>query len=298
VVNLNATDRLRPEERRSLRVGVAGAGRLGTALASALAEAGYRVEAVASRRAASTRALAASLPFAEVCSLDELPSRADLVFLAVPDGAIEELAAALSWRRGQAVVHTSGAQGLDVLGGVAKRGAVAGCLHPLQAFPAGLADPAERFRGITCGVEAAEPLGSLLEAIVADLGARSVRLEGVDRARYHAAAVLASNDVVALAAAAGRAWELAGLPPGASREALWPLIHGAVGAIGDLPLERALTGPVARGDVETVRGHIEALRDDPELLTLYRALGAELLRLDLGHSDAVVAQLRGLLEGA
>ena len=286
-------------ERRSLAFAFVGAGRLGTVLSAALAGAGYRVVAVASRSEASAAALAERLPDAAACAVDDLPARADVVFLTVPDGAIERVAETLPWRDGQAVVHSSGAHDLRVLAGAVRRGALAGCLHPLQSFPSdagGVGEPGERFGDITCGVEAVEPLGGLLEAMAADLGARSVRLEGVDRAAYHAAAVLASNDVVALAAAAGRAWEFAGLAAGDAGAALTPLMRGAVENVARLPLEQALTGPVARGDVETVERHLAALGAAPELLAIYRALGAELLRLELGHPEEIVRRLRALLE--
>ncbi len=288
-------------ERRSLALGFVGAGRLGAALSVALAGAGYRVMAVASRSERSAAALAERLPDATVCALDDLPVRIDVVFLTVPDGAIEGVAETLPWRDGQAVVHTSGAHDLRVLDGATRRGALAGCLHPLQAFShegGEGGEPGTRFREITCGIEAADPLGGLLEAIVSDLGAHSVRLEGVDRAAYHASAVIAGNDIVALAAAAGRAWEIAGLAPGEATAALAPFMRGAVENVARLPLEQALTGPLARGDVETVERHLAALGAAPELLALYQALGLELLRLELGHPEEVARRLRALLEGS
>ncbi|MDA0271382.1 MAG: DUF2520 domain-containing protein, partial [Chloroflexi bacterium] len=126
----------------------------------------------------------------------EIVEGCDLLFLPVPDGAIEAVAGSLPWRAGQAAVHCSGARGLDALDASTARGAVAGSLHPLQTFAAGLTpqEAAALFRGVTCGVEGAGALGERLEGLVRALGATPVRLEGVDRARYHAAAVLASND--------------------------------------------------------------------------------------------------------
>ena len=151
----------------------------------------------------------------------------------------------LPWRRGQGVVHCSGALGLEALEGAAARGAWIGRLHPLQSFPSSAGD-ASRFRDITCGVEGGEPLGSELAQIVWALGARSLRLENTDHASYHAAAVLASNYVVALMSAARQAWELSGLPGEAAREALGPLLLGSAENAARLPAEQALTGPVAR----------------------------------------------------
>lgn len=281
--------------RRSLSIGILGAGRLGSALTAALLAAGYHVT-VASRTADHARRLGAAL---DVPALKpaRLVDECDLVFLAVPDGAIDSVAAALPWRAGHFAVHCSGALGLDALDAAAERGASVGCLHPLQSFPTDI-PPAETpalFRGIACGIEAAGPLGALLDAIAADLGARGVRLEGVDRALYHSAAVLVSNDVIALASAASRAWTLAGLPAGEAREALAPLLLAAARNVGILPLERALTGPVARGDVATVERHLRALQADPDLRDLYRALALELLRLDLGHPASLDADLRDAL---
>ena len=173
-------------------------------------------------------------------------------------------------------------------------------MHPLQTFP-GDEEPSRaraRFEGIACGVEASAPLDELLEAIVDDLGARSFRLEGVDRAAYHAAAVFVSNDVVAAMAAATRAWALAGLEAGNARDALSPLLRASAAAIAERRLEQALTGPVARGDLDTVRGHLESLAAEPELQALYRLLGSELLRLDLGHEQQVASELRALLDSS
>jgi predicted short-subunit dehydrogenase-like oxidoreductase (DUF2520 family) len=140
-------------------------------------------------------------------------------------------------------------------------------------------------------------LGGLLEGIVAAVGARSFRLEGVDRARYHAAAVFVSNHVIALASAATRAWANAGLPAELAREALSPLLLAAAGNVSRSELAAALTGPIARGDVGTIEAHLRALAADPALARLYRELSSELLRLPLGHDDPVARQLRELLSG-
>ncbi len=276
------------------RIGLIGAGRLGAALATALTECGYRVDNIASRRLEGATALARRLgQHGRAVPPPTVAAEADLVILAVPDAAIEELASALAWRGGQAVVHCSGALGTDVLHAVATAGGLAGCLHPLQSFT-GADGARERFRGVTCGVEGPEPLGGWLVAMVLDLGAHPLRLEGVDRALYHAAAVLASNDAVALLAAATRVWAAAGLPEDAARGALAPLLLGAARNIEAHPLERALTGPVARGDVATVARHLEALAATPDIAALYRALGRELLRLPLALEPPARAGLEAL----
>ncbi|MEZ4501419.1 MAG: Rossmann-like and DUF2520 domain-containing protein [Dehalococcoidia bacterium] len=263
------------------RIGVIGTGRLGASLALALDAAGHRVEALASLRGDSAHVLACRIEGATALDASALVDRCDLVFLTVPDGAVAPVSEGLSWRRGQSVVHCSGALGLDALESARSAGAEVGCMHPLQSFPDPRGTP-EAFRGVTCGIEAAEPLGSRLEALTTVLGARPIRLEGVDRARYHAAAVFASNDVVALMQAARETWTAAGLSADEAVTALVPLLRGAVSNIeAASSLEKALTGPVARGDVETVRRHLDALASESEVATLYRELAQALLRLRL-----------------
>lgn len=278
-------------------IGVLGVGRLGSALAAALTAARIGRVKVGSRRSGPAQALAAALGI-EAAPPAMLVQGCDLIFLTVPDAAIESAAESLPWCDGQAAVHCSGALGLDALRAAAAQGAATGCFHPLQTFPAGggTAPASELFHGIVCGVESPDAsLSALLEAITAGLGARVVRLEGIDRALYHAAAVLVSNDVVALAAAARRTWTQAGLPADAAREALAPLLLAAARNVGRLPLEEALTGPVARGDLATVGQHLRALEVEPELREIYRRLALELLRLDLDQPPAVTTELRRLL---
>ena len=124
-----------------------------------------------------------------------------------------------------------------------------------------------------------------------------MRLEGVDRAGYHAAAVLASNDVVALmAAAAPRLGARRAAGGGGPRAALAPLMLAAAANVRALPLERALTGPVARGDVATVERHLAALaRGAGARASSTARLALELLALDLGHDAGTARALRALL---
>lgn len=262
-------------------IGVIGPGRLGTTLAVALAGKGAPVRWVAGKQQAGAAELCARLPGVQLASAEEVCERASVVMLTTPDDTLSTLAAGLPFRAEQAVIHCSGALELSVLARARSHGAAVACLHPIQTFPERFGDPA-RFAGIAIGIEASSAaLHGWLQAACVALGATALELRGVDRARYHAAAVLASNYVIALQEAAGRAFELAGLPREAARAALTPLTLGAAHAAARLPLEHALTGPIARGDIATVERHLAALRDDPELHALYRALGSRLLKLPL-----------------
>jgi predicted short-subunit dehydrogenase-like oxidoreductase (DUF2520 family) len=226
-------------------------------------------------------------------AVTDVPQSAELIFLAVPDASVTEVAASLQLTAAHALVHLSGALSLGALAAAAARGARTGVLHPLQSFPPDAS--AQRFRGIHAGVDADSPaLAHDLDVLARALGAEPFSLAGVDRAAYHAAAVLASNYVVALHAAAARAWALAGLPPDDARTALAPLTAGAASAIAQHPLPVALTGPIARGDSATVARHLAALRRDLPLDALYRLLARELLALPLQLAPDARAALEAL----
>jgi predicted short-subunit dehydrogenase-like oxidoreductase (DUF2520 family) len=159
---------------------------------------------------------------------------------------------------GTPVLHTSGAVGLDALGHLANAGCSIGGLHPLVAVP-NPADGARLLRGAWWGVEGEGAARALAEGIVASTEGRTLVIPGGGRALYHAAAVLASNGLVALMAAAEGLMGQAGVPAEQARSALADLAAGALAAVRDDGPVAALTGPVARGDVETVRAHLARL---------------------------------------
>ena len=277
-------------------IGFIGTGRLASALTAGLQSVGYAVTHVAGRNADSAEVLAGFLgPNTMAASSgSEVAAACDIVFLAVPDGAIEHVCSAIDWEPRHHVLHCSGALGLGVLAPVTKAGATAGCLHPLQTFPSRVPQP-ERFAGVYCGVEGAASLAFDVEQAAIALGVTPFRLEGIDRTAYHAAAVFMSNHVIALASAASRTWVAAGLPSEMARPALSPLLSAAAANVGSMELVDALTGPVARGDVATVEAHLRALSGEPDLLALYQLLSSELLLLPLHHDADIAAQLARLL---
>lgn len=276
------------------RIGVIGAGRLGSCLALALARSGQPVSAIASPQHAHAAELAARVGGVAVLDPEQVVRECELVLLTVPDAQIAVLAARLPWNAGQAVVHCSGAVDLSALDAVREAGGLRGCWHPLQSFPERFGEP-ERFAGIACGVEADAELGARLEAYCHTLGAAVFRLEGVDRAAYHAAAVFASNYLVALHVAAEEAWASAGLSRQLARAALAPLTLGAAQQIARLPLEAALTGPLARGDRDTIAAHLSALSPQPALRDLYLRLAQLLIARPIALSDAQRAEVLALL---
>jgi len=270
----------------TVRVGLIGAGRLAWSLGPALAGAGYTVTAVGGRDSQAGAALAAALgPAARPFTApNDVLDAAELVFLTLPDAMVRPVAESLRWQSRHLAVHCSGALSLDALSSAADAGAETGTFHPIQSFPLRRAEP-ERFNNIYCGIEGTGPLANLLERIALALGSHPLSLAGVNRPLYHAAAVFASNNVIALMSAASRTWAMAGLPEAVAREALSPLLTATAANVASLDLASALTGPVPRGDVGTIRAHLDALAAAPELRDLYRRLGTELLRITTQPAD-------------
>src|SRR6266436_2288394 len=194
---------------KKFTLGFIGAGRVGTGLATGLAHAGVIVVAIASRTIASAQKLAKRVRGARACAPQEVADRADIVFLTVPDDAIEAAASGVKWRAGSACVHCSGAAELDALKKAIADGALAGGFHPLHMFG-----------------EAREPSAALA--------------------------------------------------------ALLPLLRGTVDNVEKLGAAGGLGSAVARGDVGTLRKHLDALaKEAPDSLELYRILSLRTIPLAL-----------------
>lgn len=224
-----------------LSVRLVGPGRAGRALAAALLDAGCEVRGVLGR-GDDVRAAAAGV---------------DVLVLAVPDAALSEVAAAVTAVPATAVVHLSGALGLDVLGAHPRRAA----LHPLAPLPSPEVGRVRLRSGITFAV-AGDPIAREIAGL---LGGRVVEVDDADRARYHAAACIASNHLVALMGQVERVARSAGL----DLDAYLPLARAALADVAELGPAAALTGPAARGDAATLEGHRRAL--DPQELDAYDA---------------------------
>ena len=256
-----------------LAVGVVGVGRVGSALAVALARAGHAVVSVSGVSDASRRRAVERLPSADIKPADDVVRDAELVLLTVPDdvlaSVVEGLAAVGAFKPGQIVVHTSGRHGLDILRPAADRGALPLALHPVMTF-AGGAEDVERLVGTSFGVTAPEEYRAVGEALVVEMGGEPVWVPEEARVLYHAALAWGSNYLVTLVTAAADLLRAAG----AERPDL--LLAPLLGASLDNALRRgdaALTGPVSRGDAGTVRAHLDVLRDTaPEVVPAYVAL--------------------------
>lgn len=230
-------------------VRVVGEGRAGGSLAAALRRAHWPVEV-----------------WHHDADLTGAAQGVDLLVLATPDAAVDGVAAAVHPAERAVVAHLSGSLGLAPLAGHPRRGV----LHPLVALP----DPergADRLVGAWFGL--AEEGDPLIEEVVDELHGRAVRIAEADWVRYHAAAVVAANHLVALLGQVERL--AAGV--GAPLAAYLDLARGSLDDVAAIGPAAALTGPVRRGDTATVARHLAALPEDER--DAYRALSEEAAKL-------------------
>ena len=264
-----------------LKLGFIGAGRAGTGLATGFARAGRDVVAVASRSIASAQALVKRVRGARACAPQEVADRADLVFLTVPDDAIEPVASGIRWRAGSACVHCSGAADLDALKKAAADGALTGGFHPLHMF----GEPGESPDALAgCAIALAGPDALLkkLERLARSLGAKPLRLPEGGRALYHAAANFSGAFVIALVQETIALWKKLGIAEADALAALLPLLRGTVDNVERLGAAGGLGSAVARGDVGTIRRHLDALAESaPDSLELYRIVSLRTIPLAL-----------------
>jgi predicted short-subunit dehydrogenase-like oxidoreductase (DUF2520 family) len=284
-----------------LAVGVVGAGRAGTAMAVALARAGHHVVAASAVSEASLSRIGASLPHARVLAPEQVVEAADLVLLTVPDDALAGLVSGLATTgvrvEGKLLAHASGRHGLAVLEPAVRAGALPLALHPVMTFT-GRPDDADKMTGISFGVTAPDALRPVAEALVVEMGGEPVFIAEEKRGLYHAALASSANYLVTLVAAGSDLLAKAGVPD--PPRMLGPLLGAALDnalALGDL----ALTGPVARGDAETVAAHVELIAAAaPEALGSYLALARLTADRALAAgtlSSADAQRLLGVLSG-
>ncbi len=269
------------------RIAFVGAGRVGAALAVAFARAGWDVTAVASRDETRRRRFQHLVPGARAFQdaqavLDE----ADLIFITVPDDAIADVAGSLHLYSGQALVHTSGALPASILAPAMAAGTNSGGFHPLVAFAdhdQALAD----LPGSTIAVEGDESLMPLLAEMAESIGAKPVTLPEGGKTAYHAAAMMAAGGLVGLLDAIAAVAAVAGLDEKMAMSVYAPLARQALANSERLGIAGALTGPLLRGDIGTLKSHLSVLKE--------HAPGALPLYVEVARREVAIAVRRGEL---
>jgi len=278
-----------PDAKRKQKpeVSIIGAGRLGTTLAVALAGKGYAIRSLVARHAQSARR-AASLVGQDVQVLAAKQLRtlrpADVFLITTPDDQIARVAEELSAVFSEGIaLHTSGALSAETLARLRERGWHTGSIHPLISV-SDATQGAAALKGAFWSVESGDRAAlRMAKSIVKDLRGESFSIRSEDKPLYHAAAVMASGNVVALFDVALEMLAHCGLTRKTARSILLPLIASTVHNLEGKDPAQALTGTFARGDVETVKRHLAALKDNEEALELYRLLGKRSLKLMKKH---------------
>jgi predicted short-subunit dehydrogenase-like oxidoreductase (DUF2520 family) len=265
----------------SRKIAIVGAGNLGSALAVSLHAAGHVVSEIVGREETSSWRKARLLAHrvgARATPLRKLDITANLVWFCVPDREIaacaRELADAINWKR-KIAVHSSGALASDEITVLRKRGAWIASVHPLMTFVPGLTPS---LRGVSFAVEGDAAALRTIRGIVRVLGGRTYPIRKEDKAAYHAWGTFVSPLLTALLATSERVAQAAGITPGTARRRMLPIVRQTVENYAKQGGARGFSGPIVRGDADTIETHLRALRGIPEAQEVYRALAAAALK--------------------
>ena len=282
-----------------MKIGIIGAGKVGGALCKSLQDAGVNVAGLTAGTEANTLTAAARFQVKGFAGNEELAAVCDVLFLTVPDRLIGQVAGELAQDfskrseaqpiQGKTFFHCSGSLGLEELQPLAELGADIGSLHPLQSF----ASADVSFQGIYMAVDGMPKAQEAGQAIAELLGAQMFVVPAAERKAYHAAACFASNYVVAAMAVAQELMSKWTPTPEAGLAALLALFDGTARNLHQSKLAReALTGPIARGDINTVKAHLAVL--PPKIAEVYKALGKETICLARANGTIDARQAEAL----
>ncbi|MEM1094332.1 MAG: Rossmann-like and DUF2520 domain-containing protein [Bacteroidota bacterium] len=275
-----------------------GAGALGQVLGRGMHNAGYPIAAVISRTLLPAQLLADEVTGFASDHLLDLPAATRLVVCCVPDDALDQVADHLAmlpheWAR-TTVLHTSGARTSEVWAPLQRKGAATMSFHPMQTFAPG---QPSTFKGVYFGIEGDAAACEVGETLAVALGGLPVRLATEAKARYHLAASMASNFTVTLMALVSEVLADTGLDRPTSAALVRPLVQQTWTNLNQALPEDVLTGPIARGDVDTLGLHLDALGTYlPHLLPAYAALAAETVRVAVRGSHLSPLDAQRLLD--
>lgn len=283
---------------------VIGLGGLGTALVKTLMSHDIPVESVFNRSVDKAQKLSGQfdIPISSDFPKD-VNQLGKLTFITVSDSAIREIADRLSELsdnlEGYIFVHSSGNESADLLDSLRKKGAFTASFHPLQAFTAQSGE--QTFKDIYFSLQGDDEAFPILKNLAKEIGAHSFEATANQKSHLHAAAVMAANYLNTLLDASVDIGSLGGLSKSQVQKALLPLIQTTLKNAEGMTFAEALTGPIKRGDAETVKKHVALLKNDKELKELYCVLGKRTVKLakSSGSIDGTTAQkLRKILHGA
>jgi predicted short-subunit dehydrogenase-like oxidoreductase (DUF2520 family) len=276
------------------RVAIVGAGNLGATLALALRDAGYTIDALATRSRGGALKKAQSLAkrVGARASKDLSDVRAELIWLCVPDGEIGKVARSVAgqfeWKR-RIAFHSSGALTSDELATLRRQGAAVASVHPLMTFVQG-SQPS--LKGVPFAIEGDARAVEAARRLVKDLGGNAYSIRKKDKAAYHAWGTFASPLITALLATTEQVAALAGVNREAARERMIPILQQTLANYSAFGAAGAFSGPIVRGDVDTVKQHLRVLRSTPAAREVYVGLARAALRyLPVKHKKSLKRML-------
>jgi len=262
-------------KKRHPSIALIGSGNLAHALGPALRNAGYRIQSVAFRATASSKTRATALArklSAKAVPLEEAVPQTDIIWLCHTDDALAETARMLALKpgwRGKIALHSSGALPSSVLAPLKRAGAHTASLHPMMTFVSGTVT---RMKSVPFAVEGDRKAVAIAREIVRNIGADSFPIKQSSKTLYHALGSFSSPLVVATLVTAERVGHAAGLNPSQTRKVMEPILVQTFKNYLDRGARAAFSGPIKRGDLETVRRHLRELKQVPGAAEVYRAL--------------------------
>ncbi len=287
----------RASKRQKQDIALIGAGTLATALARALHSRRYAIREIATRSNPQSMRRANALAKqvqSSATTIEKAELTARVVWICVPDDAIEGVAEQIASRddwEGKIAVHSSGALSSDVLAAVERKGAEVASAHPLMTF---VASSEVNMAAVPFAIEGSAKALALVARIVRQLGAQPFRIGKEDKPAYHTFGFFSSPAIVALISAAIDIGKLAGLDATRARALMEPIVRQTIDNSFSTSPQQAFSGPVRRGDLETIRKHLGVLRQHSNLLEVYRAL----VRVALSDlPSAKTEQIEALIKG-
>ena len=284
-------------------IAIVGGGKVGSVLGRLMVKGGGRIACVVSRTPGSAKRAAKFVKCKNAStSLESIPGNTDLIFVATPHGAIEDVARglanlqSLNFKR-LAVCHASGMLTADALEPVQRRGATVFSFHPLQTFPRDFdsEDIVDSARGIYYGVDGTRRALRKARELARMLKGKLIEIKPEMRVLYHAACVLASNHLTTMMWILESVYRV--LQPKGNKPVFKPIIMATLNNIERTSPPEALSGPIARGGVETVAEHFKALRRyAPQFIPYFAMLSIETVKLAAVKGSITQDQGVALLE--
>ena len=269
-------------------VTIIGLGRVGRALYGTLPKVGYQIVSVFSKSVYNVPFFVEGFP-------SEKSHLGELIFLTVPDDTLHTVIQKLDENfddfSGKYIVHCSGTLSSDILSSLKEKGSSIASFHPIQS----ISETTDTFSKAWFDVEGDTQVVNILEELGKSLGANILTVQKETKPYLHAAAVVASNYVVTLMKVAEEIAEIGGIEKEKIISALIPLMQSSLNNLEAKGIEKSLTGPIARGDIQTVQTHLEILKNHSQLLELYKVLGLETTKIS-SAPKAQISAIKKLLE--